>query len=65
MSDSDSPPHSPFAPLLVSYGESVGFSGSQNPGSLPDLGITEPRFLVDLREVSHAMVHSTLADFRT
>ena len=35
MSDSDSPPRSPFAPLLVSYGESVGFSGSQNPGSRP------------------------------
>ena len=35
MSDSESPPRSPFAPLLVSYGESVGFSGSQNPGSRP------------------------------
>ena len=35
MSDSDSPPRSPFAPLSLSCGESVGSSGSQNPGSRP------------------------------
>ena len=35
MSDSDSPPRSPFAPLSLSCGESVGSSGSQNPGSQP------------------------------
>ena len=35
MSDFDSPPRSPFAPLRLSCGESVGFSGSQNPGSRP------------------------------
>ena len=35
MSDSDPSPYSPFAPLLVSYGEPVGFSDSLNPSSRP------------------------------
>ena len=35
MSDSDPLSRFPFAPLLVSYGESVGSSGSQNPGYRP------------------------------
>ena len=35
MSDSDSSPRSPFAPLQVSHGNSVGFSDSPNPGSRP------------------------------
>ena len=35
MSDSDLFPYSPFAPLLVSHGEPVGFSSPQDSGSRP------------------------------